>query len=246
MYHVVGYHRPDSLSDALRLLAPVGRVAVAGGVHLHHDGGADPAELVDLQSAGLDTVVIEAESASLGATVRLQALVDDQRLPDVIREAARSEQPSTLRSLATLGGAIATASDDSLLLAALLVHDAVVGLASERHGERRVMLGDLLVEGRRPGELIVDVVVQTSGTGAIARTGRTPRDTPIVGVVGRRMRDHHGGSTKLAVCGVGVRPALVEPGDVATVQPIDDHRASGSYRSHLAEVLTGRVLEALS
>jgi CO/xanthine dehydrogenase FAD-binding subunit len=246
MYHVVGYHRPDSLSEALRLLASSDRVALAGGVHLHHDGGAAPAELVDLQSAGLDTVTVGAESARLGATVRLQALADDQRLPEVIREAARSEQPSTLRSLATLGGAIATASGDSLLLAALLVHDAVIGLASEQLGERTVMLGDLLVEGRRPGELIIEVVVQTSGTGAIARTGRTPRDTPIVGVVGRRVPDRDGGSTKLALCGVGVRPALVEPGAVASVQSIDDHRATGAYRSHLAEVLTGRVLETLS
>jgi CO/xanthine dehydrogenase FAD-binding subunit len=246
MYHVVGYHRPASLAEAVRLLAADGRVALAGGVHMHHDGGAAPAEVVDLQAVGLDTVEVAGPTATLGATVRLQALVDDERIPTVVREAAQAEHPSALRTLATVGGTIATASGDSLLLAALLVHDAVVRLASADHGERTVSLSDLLATGRRHDDVIVGVTLQIVGAGAIARTGRTPRDVPIVGAVGRRVADPTGDRTRLALCGIGGTPVLVEPGGVGSIQPIDDHRATASYRRHLAEVLCARVLAELA
>ena len=246
MYHVVGYHRPASLTEAVRLLAADGRVPLAGGVHLHHDGGAARAEVVDLQAVGLDTVEVAGSTATLGATVRLQTLVDDERLPTVVREAALAEQPSALRTLATVGGTIATASGDSLLLAALLVHAGVVRLATADDGERTVALSDLLATGRRHAELIVGVTLQLGGSGAIARTGRTPRDVPIVGVVGRRVADPADDRTTLALCGIGGAPVLVESGEVGSIQPIDDHRASASYRRHLAEVLSARVLAELA
>lgn len=253
MYQVVGYHRPCSLPEALQLLASDRCVALAGGVHLRHDGGAEPAEVVDLQAAGLDTLDVAATSARIGAMVRLQALVDEPSLPDVIRSAARLEQPSTLRTLATVGGAIANAGGDSLLLAALLAHDAVVELASEMGGQRSVGLAELLADRRRPGEVIVEVRVQTAGRSAIARTGRTPQDTPIVGVVARRVPgagrgdcDGDGGLVTLGLCGIGLRPVRIDPAGLSSLQPIDDHRASAAYRSHLAGVLTGRVLEELS
>ena len=246
MYHVIGYHRPASLAEAVRLLAFDGRVALAGGVHIHHDGGAAPAEVVDLQAVGLDTVDVAGPTATFGATVRLQALVDDERIPTIVREAARAEQPSALRTLATVGGTIATASGDSLLLAALLVHEGVVRLATADHGERTVPLSDLLATGRRHGEVIVAVTLETGGSGAMARTGRTPRDVPIVGAVGRRVADSTGDRTRLALCGIGGIPVLVETGDVGSIQPIDDHRATASYRRHLAEVLSTRVLAELA
>ena len=245
-HDIVGYHRPGTLSDALRLVAADHRVAVAGGVHLHHDGGGEPTEVVDLQSVGLDAIDVEGDRARFGATVRLQAVVDDARVPAVVREAARREQPSTLRSLATVGGAIATASGDSLLLAALLAHDAIVLLASDRLGERNVSLEALLDDGLRADELIVEVVLHVGGEGAISVTGRTPRDTPIVGAVGRRVETPEGVGVTVALCGVGARPVLVSPGGVAAVPTVDDHRATATYRRHLAEVLTGRVLEDLS
>jgi carbon-monoxide dehydrogenase medium subunit len=245
-HDVVGYHRPRTLSDALRLVSSDHRVALAGGVHLHHDGGGAPIEVVDLQAVGLDAIHVEGDRARLGATVRLQAVVDDAGLPAVVREAARLEQPSTLRSLATVGGAVAAASGDSLLLAALLAHDAFVRLASDRLGERTVSLEMLLDEVRRADELIVEVVVRIAGQGAIAVTGRTPRDIPIVGAVGRRADTADGVGVTVALCGVGGRPVLVPAEGVAAVATVDDHRATAGYRRHLAEVLTARVLGDLS
>jgi CO/xanthine dehydrogenase FAD-binding subunit len=242
MYQVIGYHRPTSLPQALQLLDSGDRVPLAGGVHLHHDGGADPTELVDLQAAGLDTIEVDPASARLGAMVRLQTLVDEQRLPESIREAARAEQPSTLRTLATVGGTIAAAADHSLLLAALLAHDTSVRLASEAHGERTASLAELLAEGRRAGELVAEITVATDGVAAAAHTGRTPRDVPIVGVVVRRVAD----TLTFGLCGVAATPIRVESDQLASLEPIDDHRATAAYRTHLVEVLTGRLLEQLS
>lgn len=247
MYQVVGYHRPKSLSEALELTAAGDRPALAGGVHLRHDGGADPAEVVDLQAAGLDLLQVGASSARLGAMVRLQAIVDEPNLPSVIRDAARAEQPSTLRTLATVGGAVAVASDDSLLLAALLAHDAVVRLATHGGGERTVALHDLLGEHRRPGELIIEVILRIDGVAAVASTARTPADVPIVGVVVRRVADDRAGeTTTFGLCGVAGTPIRVTAPQLAALVPIDDHRATAAYRAHLVEVLTNRVTEAVS
>lgn len=248
MYQVVGYHRPTSVDAALHLLANGDRVALAGGVHLQHDGGAAPSEVVDLQSLGLDTVRHDGTTVRLGATVWLDTLADDAALPEAVRRTARAEQPSTLRSLATVGGTIATASGDSLFLAALLVHEAVVTMSAEQFGERTLSLSDLLAEGRRDGELILDVAIETAGTSAIGQTGRTPADVPIVGVVARRTgdQDDPAATTVLAACGIGAVPALINGGALDTLQMIDDHRATAAYRRRLVEVQVTRVLEELS
>jgi CO/xanthine dehydrogenase FAD-binding subunit len=246
MYDVIGYHRPDSLGEALELLSAHDRVALAGGVHLRHEPSGSRTDIVDLQRAGLDGIDLIGSTLTLGATVPLQSLVDDPRVPELIREAARAEQPSTLRTLATVGGTIAVAFGDSLLLASLLVHDTVVRLASHGRDEYTVPLADLLEAGCERGELIVDVTVATLGTGAIARTGRTPRDRPIVAVVGRRVEHPAGDLTRLAVCGVGRVPVLIDRDGVGSIEPIEDHRATSSYRRHLAEVLTARVREDLA
>ncbi len=246
MFDVVAYHRPTTLPDALRLLAADDRVALAGGVHLRHDPSGPRVELVDLQAARLDAIDGDGATLTVGATVRLQALADDVRVPELVRYAATAEQPSTLRSLATVGGAVATAFDDSLLLAALLVHDAVVRVASHHGGDRSITLAELLASGLTPRELIVDVTVATTGAGSMARTGRTPRDRPIVGVVGRRVPGSEGDVIALAACGLGTTPQLVEPDAVASLQAIDDHRATASYRLHLAEVSAARVLKDLA
>lgn len=246
MYDVVGYQRADSLPDALRLLAADDRVALGGGVHLRHDASGRPVDLVDLQAAGLDSIGATGSTVSIGAAVRLQTVADDERLPPLVRHAARSEQPSTLRTLATVGGTIATAPDDSLLLVALLVHDAVVRLDAHDRDERSVALAELLASGPGHDELIIDITIATTGNASIVQTGRTPRDRPIVGVAGRRVDGSEGDVTTLAVCGLGTIPQLVAPDAVTSIEAIDDHRATAEYRLHLAAVLAARVLEDLA
>jgi putative selenate reductase FAD-binding subunit len=238
---VAAYHRPRSLDEALDLLSAPGRVALGGGTTLNADREPSDLEAVDLQSLGLDAIAAtEAGWVRLGATATLDAVRRCELLPDSLRELARLEQPSTLRTVATVGGLVAKASSESLLLAGLLAHDAraeLAGPASE------CSLAELLAAGLLPGSLITAVTVDPSGRTATDRTGRTPADVPIVAAYGRRTDGFAG----MALTGVADRPVLVDVYDpTAGLEPAGDFRGSREYRLHLARTLTARVMAELS
>lgn len=238
MHQLVGYHRPKSIADAVGLLDHPNRMALAGGTTISHDGGGNPVELVDLQSLDLNGISANGPHVDIGATATLQAVVENELIPDLIRNAAKADQPSTLRGLATVGGSVAAADGESLLLAALLVHEATVAFADERS----VPLEKLLAQELSQGDLIVSVSVAPGGVTAMAVTGRTPQDVPIVAAVGRAGPN----GTLLAVCGVGPAPQLVSEASLRQLDPPGDFRGTAVYRKHLAEVLTARVLGELS
>jgi len=241
---VTAYHRPASLGEALDLLSSPRRAALAGGTTLNSDREPSDLEAVDLQALGLDRIAAAGGGrVSLGATATLDAVRRGELLPESLRELARAEQPSTLRTLATVGGLVAKASAESLLLAALLAHEARVELAgpgdagSAEHG-----LGELLAAGLTAGSLITAVTVDPSGSTAVSRTGRTPADVPIVGAYGRRTD----GFVAMALTGVADHPVLVDVHDpTAGLDPAGDFRGSREYRLHLAVTLTARVMQEL-
>ncbi|MGI9611063.1 MAG: FAD binding domain-containing protein, partial [Acidimicrobiia bacterium] len=84
MYQLIGYHRPSSVDEVMGLLDGT-RIVLAGGTTIRHDGGAQPVEVVDLQDLGLDSVNLEGERLEIGPMVTLQSLVDDDRVPKLIR-----------------------------------------------------------------------------------------------------------------------------------------------------------------
>jgi CO/xanthine dehydrogenase FAD-binding subunit len=237
---VAAYHRPTDLAEALDLLADPRRVPLAGGTVLNADRVPSHLEAVDLQDLGLDsaTTVETADGPRLavGAMVRLEML--RRLLPDdLIAEAARRELPSGLRTLATVGGTIAVADPDSVLLAALLVSDCTVDTAD---GSTR-SLSDVLSQPGRT--LVTGIHCTVGGSGSLHATGRTPMDTPIVAAVGRRVGDR----VTVALTGVAPTPVLVDPSDpTGAIEPRSDFRGSAEYRRRLATVLTDRVMEEVS
>ena len=237
---VTAYHRPASLDEALDLLSAPERVALGGGTTLNADREPSDLEAVDLQSLGLDAITAAGDGwVRIGATATLDAVRRCELLPDSLRELARLEQPSTLRTLATLGGLVAKASAESLLLAGLLAHDAQVELVGPASGCR---LAEMLAAGLPRGSLITAVTVDPSGRTATARTGRTPADVPIVAAYGRRTD----GFVAMALTGVSNHPVLVDVYDpTAGLEPTGDFRGSREYRLHLAGMLTARVMEEL-
>ena len=237
---MTAYHRPSTLDEALDLLSSPGRVALGGGTTLNADREPSDLEAVDLQSLGLDAITATGDGqVRIGATATLDAVRRCDLLPDSLRELARLEQPSTLRTLATVGGLVAGGWAESLLLAGLLAHDARVELAGPAS---EYSLAELLAAGLRPGSLITAVTVDPSGRTASARTGRTPADVPIVAAYGRRIE----GFVAVALTGVGDRPVLVDVYDpTAGLEPAGDFRGSREYRLHLAATLTARVMREL-
>ena len=241
MVTAIAYVRPVTIDEAMELLAWSGAVALAGGTRVNGDTTTRQVEVVDLQALHLGG--IRAESGQLvrvGAMTTLQQLVDCDLLPAVVREAARRERPSTLRAQGTLGGCVATGDAESELLAALLVHEAVVHVEGPA-GSESVALAELLAGlPLSGGRVITAVSVRTDGRAAAARTARTTADKPIVAAVARATPD----GRLVALTGVARTPVVVRTGD--ELDPPGDFRGSGEYRRALADVLTTRVVEAIS
>ena len=168
------YVRPRTVDEALDCLSEPGAVVIGGGTKVNPTRPVEPVLIVDLQALGLDGVDARADGVlTVGATTTLQQLVDEPAAPTAVRDAARREAPSTLRTLATVGGCVATADPASELLAALLVHDARVSIVSP-NGTRTLELAALLADrGRLTGGIITGLTLQADGTTSIARTGRT-------------------------------------------------------------------------
>lgn len=238
MTNVKTYHRPQTVAEAVALLSEPATAVLAGGTHLVPNSQEIEA-VVDLQAVGLDQIENNADgTVTLGAMVRLQDVVDDARVPELVRQMAQREGPNTFRHVGTVGGVVALADWESEFYAALLLFEAVVTVQSV-NGEQRFHLSEKW--NLSDGELITAVTIQISGATASARVGRTPADKPIVSVVGRRM----GETVNLAVCGVAKRPILIVADEIDQLTPPADFRGSSGYRHEMTAVLSQRVLAEL-
>jgi CO/xanthine dehydrogenase FAD-binding subunit len=229
------YHRPTTLEEALALLTGPGAAILGGGTSLVPATTATT--VVDLQALGFDDLALDGDRLAIGAMVRLADLAEADVSPPLLRDLARREAPSTIRNVATVGGTVVTRDPESELLAGLLVHDAVVTIATE-DAATTVALADYLAS--RPTGIITTVTVATGGQGTAARTGRTPADRPIVMAAARRGDD---GSIAIAVTGVAATPVLYEV--ESSLDPPSDFRAGADYRRHLATTLVARALDQL-
>ena len=235
------YHRPATLDDALSLLESGAATVLAGGTVVNADPSA-PNEVVDLQALGLDTLRSEGGTLHIGAMARLQALVDGERVPPLLRDLARREGASTIRNAATVGGTVAAADSESELLAGLLAYNASVTIARPAATDE-MGLGELLADrSQLQGGVITAITLATDGTAAAERTGRTPADRPIVVAVARRSE---AGDLRVAVTGAAATPVVVDPGNLDTLDPPSDFRGSTEYRNELARILTARAVESV-
>ena len=239
---ITGYFRPGTLDDALALAARPDAVVLGGGTSVNARPGKQPVVAVDLQALDLGGVREDSGTLRLGATARLQELVDSDLVPDVLRTLARLEAPGTIRNAATVGGTVGAADPESPLLAGLLAFGAVVGVA--RVGSKAEHPLDEILDHHRllVGSIITGVTVPLGGHAAANGTARTPMDSPIVMAVACRDAD---GTVRTAVSGLGTRPVLVDPHRLGEVETAGDFRGTPPYRSHLASVLTARAIANL-
>ncbi len=237
MPKVVEYHRPSSVEEALELLARPTATVLAGGTLVNATPTTHPVIAVDISRLGLSGIELLTDGRlRLGAATTLQQIVDHPLVPAVLRELARRESVSTLRTLATVGGTLAAGGPESELVAGLLVCEAEVTLRSAT-GAKSIRFSDLLSDcDHLLSTLIVDATIHVDGTLAADRTGRTPGDVAIVSAVARRTTD---GRTLVALSGVAPTPVLVD--SVDSLSPVGDFRGSAEYRKHLASVLSARV-----
>ncbi len=241
MRTVSAYWRPLSIEQAFELLDRPDAVVLGGGTKLQSEPSDAAVEVVDLQALRLDGIEPgEGDALSIGSMTTLQQVADADGVPAVVRDAARREQPSTLRTQATVGGCIATGDPESELLAVLLVHEAMVRMDDGTSVEERPLDAVLARLPLPASTILLGVTIATSGVAAVSRTARTNADKVIVAAAAREAD----GERHIALAGVAARPLLVE--SAGDLDPIGDFRGSGEYRRALAAIHLARVAEAIT
>jgi carbon-monoxide dehydrogenase medium subunit len=191
------YHRPETLEEALDLLATLGDEAkvLAGGqslIPLLKLRLASPAHLVDVNRIrGLDGIEERDGSLRIGALVRHNTLVASEVIaagyPTIAAAAPQIADP-IVRNMGTIGGSLSHADPAGDLGSVMLALEASVVLKS-KDGERELAIGDFLVDAFtsavEPGELLTEVRVPTPGPrsgGAYLKLERKVGDFATVGV----------------------------------------------------------------
>ncbi|MFQ5615314.1 MAG: FAD binding domain-containing protein, partial [Anaerolineales bacterium] len=138
---ITEYHRPNTLDEALALLARENppTLPLGGGTVLNAPSD-DEFAVVDLQNLGLDAIESRGSLLDLGATVTLQQLLDTPMPPD-LHKAIRHEATHNLRQVGTVAGTLVAADGRSPFAAAMIALDPTLTLLP---GGQESPLGDLL------------------------------------------------------------------------------------------------------
>ena len=244
------YYRPDSVNEALELLAQ-GKdrlVPLAGGTllvgQLETRARTDVDGVVDLQDAGLGTIREADGVLYIGAMCTLSSVTEYPMLHSMadglLERAARGEGPQNLRNAATVGGVIACAEYDSEFYAALLALDAAVTVRKLDGAEQTLPLDDY----HASDDLITEIRIPVRKLrGGAARIARTPSDRPIVAAVAvRNPASQNGSGDRIALCGVASRPVL----QGAALDPPNDFKGSATYRLAMADIVAQRAVAEIA
>jgi carbon-monoxide dehydrogenase medium subunit len=258
------YHRPQSLGEALALLAELGADArlIAGGQSLGPMMNmrlAQPADLVDLNAiAGLDSIHEAQNFIEIGALARHHAVASSPVLRKhcpLLAEAAQTIGHYAIRSRGTLGGSLAHADPAAQLPLVAATLGAEIAVAGPR-GERRIAAGEfflsLMTTALEPGEILVSARFPKRAPGerhAYLQFSRRIGDFAIVAVAstltGKKLRIGLGGvEDKPVVLGdlKSLNPATVARAAREAVNPTENPRVPAVFRRELVEVLVKRAV----
>lgn len=254
---ITDYYRPETLEEALALLARDQMTLALGGGTLLNAPQRPAYAVADLQALGLTGQSLRGKFLDLGAGLTLQETAVSPELPDAIKAVVMKEATQNLRNQATLAGALVAADGRSPLAAAMLALDAQLAMLP---GEESFEYGQVLhmrsglQEGlpHLRGRLITQVTVNTEVAFAYDYVARSPADRPVVTVAAAAWSS---GRLRLVVGGWGRSPRLAldapEPGGVETAArsaaaEAGDEWATAEYRREAAAALAKRVVEKVT
>ena len=142
---IIGYHRPQTLNEALTLLSQPNRTPLGGGTLLSHSK-TDSVEAVDLQSLSLDAIKKQGSNLEIGATVTLQQLLESEHCPETWKSALKLEAPLNIRNSATVAGTLVACDGRSTFTAILFALDAKLEIKSIN----KIELVEMEMESRHP------------------------------------------------------------------------------------------------
>lgn len=268
----VDYARPQSLTEALGLVAAGGRV-LAGGTDLYPGAGARlEGPLVDLSALAGMVGITREDGLRIGAGTSWTAIAEADLPPALtaLQQAARQVGGRQVQNAGTIGGNLCNASPAADGVPPLLALDAEVELSSSA-ATRRLPLSAFLVGPRKtalvPGEVLTAVVIPEAalcGRSAFVKLGARSHLVISIAMVAARMVVEAGQVTEAAVavgsCSpVAVRLPTVEAGLIGApaasaalrihgadvidaLSPIDDVRATAAYRREAAVELVRRAV----
>ncbi|HLI22284.1 MAG TPA: xanthine dehydrogenase family protein subunit M [Stellaceae bacterium] len=275
------YLEPASLDEALALLAQHGEAAklIAGGtglVNLMKQRLARPAFVIGLRALKPLAGISADGALKIGALATLQSLATSaavRQAAPLLAEACGHVATVRVRSMATLGGAMAHADPNLDTPPALIALDAQI-VARSKRGERRIPV-DRLFTGYyqtvlEPDEIVTEIAIPAqpagSGTAFLKFLPATQDDYATVSVAARLALDGNGAIRDArvalgAAAMVPVRAAAVEAalaGKAAddktfaaaaalvlgAIDPIADFRGSADYKRKMAVVHVRRALAA--
>ncbi len=249
---ITTYHRPQTLDEALKLLAQPNTFPLGGGTLLSQPT-TDPVSVVDLQRLGLDSLRVNGNELQIGATCTLQSLLESKDCLAALKVAIKLEAPINIRNSATVAGTLVSSDGRSPFAASLLAMDAKMtidqgpktkdGLSSSVLG-----LGEFLP--LRPSGLITSITIPLNVKFAFEFVSKTPADKPLVAAA---LSQWKSGRTRLVLGGYGKSPILAMDGTEAegldaaarnAYHEANDDWASAEYRMDVAATLAKRCLES--
>lgn len=268
------FHAPTDFSELVELMSEPNTTLVAGGtalVPLIKERLVEPSHLVWVgQVRGMATIELSADGLMIGGATSLKHVGNSELVKQVapaVAKAARSVGNSRVRSVATIGGAIAHADPRQDLPPALLAADArVVVAAAERTREMRLresFFVGFMTTAMKPEDVIKSVVIPRveSVEDYFRFTPSSPEHYPTMSIA---VRLHSGSSQPAFAVGLGGladTPLFLEhpsfdPTDHESmsrfvkrirdyVSPIDDELGSADYKRWVAGVWAERMVGRL-
>ena len=278
--HAARFEQPQTLTEALRLMALGAGLPLAGGTDVYpaHVGRALPAPLIDLtRIRTLRGIRAEPGGWWFGATTTWAEVLRAE-LPacfDALKQAAREIGGEQIQNTGTLGGNLCNASPAADGTPVWLALDAQVVLQSAS-GARRLAVADFALGNRRtaraPNELLTGIVVpHRSAQARSVFTKLGSRRYLVISITMVALVLEVDASGRVISAGVAVGscsacakrlPALerrllgmpladvaqlsISAADLAALTPIDDLRASATYRLDATQTLLRRGLLELA
>ncbi|MCS6804872.1 MAG: FAD binding domain-containing protein [Acidobacteriota bacterium] len=247
---------------------------LAGGTHLIETGSDSITDLVDITHLGLDFIRRDASQICIGATTSLQQIIDSsviQQVADgILATACRMTTVSRMRrNVSTIGGEVVAAAPSSGVTVALLALGARLCVVGDF--EQTVSLDTFYEEAPQPlrGAIITEVVIPSpppQTRAAFLSLGAIASSLPIIHVGAMVALQPIGCQiARLAVGAATRKPMRLASAEAllighkldeatineaaaaaaASIDPIDDVRASATYRRQMCRVLVRRALEQL-
>jgi putative selenate reductase FAD-binding subunit len=248
---ISNYYRPQTLDEALRLLRLPDTRPLGGGTMLTQSAD-ESFSVVDLQAIGLGTLRESGNNLEIGATVRLQKLIEAPITSQALKTALELEMPLNLRYQGTVAGALVTCDGRSTFGTVMLALDAVCFINDGNLFA--IKLGDLLPLRHKflGGKLITKFEIPLTCRLAFQSVARTPADKPIVCA---GLAQWPSGRTRLALGGWGLSPILAMDGNESggveeaarnAFSEAADDWASAEYRMEISGILAKRCKKEIS